>query len=262
MKAALLFCLALVMNDALPTFSARAADFSSLQVVALPSKTQLHVKEAFKAVLRVENPMPTNQTVRVMSCSWDDHWKSSNTNVSWLAWDCPKNFAVNVDIPPGGAYTNQLEMLVLETAREGAVVFRMGFTPIDCTTTFWGDEVKLTVLPPVTQRPEHSDRLLLGTWRESGSTNTIEFQPQVALLAPILKIGYSVHISELVFEKPASVVIEKLDMQVDTNRTIVKELRTHNEPPYTNWSVPFRVTQDDLEITWEGKPTRYIRVSK
>ena len=68
-----------------------AADTNSLRVVVIPSKTEVHVKETFKVALRVENLTTTNQTVRVWSCSWDQEWKTSNTNISWLGWDCNGN---------------------------------------------------------------------------------------------------------------------------------------------------------------------------
>ncbi len=145
MKPKLILCLALVLSGGF----ANAADTNSLRVVVIPSKTEVRVKEIFKVALRVENPTTTNQTVRVWSCSWYEEWKTSNTNISWIGWDCGKNFAVNVDVPPGGAYTNELEMLIPEPIFEKTLSFRMGFTPIGSQKTFWSDDVKLNILPPV-----------------------------------------------------------------------------------------------------------------
>jgi hypothetical protein len=148
MKPKLLLGLALVLSGgwltALPT---NAADTNLLRVVVIPSKTEVRVKETFKVALRVENPTTTNQTVRVWSCSWDEEWKSSNTNISWLGWICTRNVARNVEIPPGGAYTNELEMLIPEPIPENSLSFRMGFTPIDSEKTLWSDGVKLNILP-------------------------------------------------------------------------------------------------------------------
>src|ERR1043165_6377053 len=98
MNSKIILCLALA------AFSTNAADTSSLRVIVKPSKTDVRVKEPFKVALRVENPTTTNQTVRVMNCSWDDEWKSSNTNITWIGWSCGKNYAMSVEIPPGGAY--------------------------------------------------------------------------------------------------------------------------------------------------------------
>jgi len=149
MKPKLLLCLALGLSGALATFFTCAANTNSLRVVAIPTKTEVHVKERFSVALRVENPTTTGQTVRVESCSWFEEWKTSNTNISLIPWNCTVNFgAMNVEIPPGGAYTNELEMLIPEPISEKTLSFRMGFTPIDSKKTFWSEEVKLKILPP------------------------------------------------------------------------------------------------------------------
>jgi len=88
----------------------------------------------------------TNQSVRVWSCSWEEEWKTSDTNISYSVWICTKNFPENVEIPPGSAYTNELEMLIPEPISENMLSFRMGFTPIDSQTTFWSNRVKLNIL--------------------------------------------------------------------------------------------------------------------
>jgi len=144
MKPKLVLCLALVLSGGF----ANAADTNSLRVVVIPSKTEVHVKETFKVALRVENPTTTNQTVSVWSCSWDQEWKTSNTNISWLGWDCSRNFPMNIEIPPGGAYTNELGIFISEPISKKTLSFRMGFTPVDGKQTFWSNEVKLKMLPP------------------------------------------------------------------------------------------------------------------
>jgi hypothetical protein len=148
MKPKLILGLALVLSSASAALSTSAGDTNSLRVIVNPSKTGVHVKEVFKVALCVENPTGTNQTVRVMGCSWDQEWKTSNTNISWIGWICTKNFARNVEIPPGGAYTNELEMLIPKPISLKTLSFRMGFTPIDSNETFWSDEVTLNILLP------------------------------------------------------------------------------------------------------------------
>jgi hypothetical protein len=142
-KTKIILGLALILGGVF----ANAADTNSLRVVVIPSKTEVRVKEKFKVTLRVENPTTTNQTVRVMSCSWDEEWKSSNTNISWMRWNCTRNVARNVEIPSGGAYTNELEMLIPAPISEKTLSFRMGFTPIDSQQTFWSDDVQLNIIP-------------------------------------------------------------------------------------------------------------------
>jgi len=148
MKRKILLTLAFVLSSASAALSTSAGDTNALRVIVNPSKTGLHVKEVFRVALRVENQTATNQTVHVMSCSWYQEWKTSNTNISWIGWVCTKNFARNVEIPPGGAYTNQLEMVVPEPISPKTLSFRMGFTPIDSNETFWSDEVTLNILSP------------------------------------------------------------------------------------------------------------------
>jgi hypothetical protein len=146
MKPKLILCLALVLSGGF----VNAADTNSLRVVIIPSKTEVRIKEPFSLALRVENPTQTNQTIRVMNCSWEDEWQSSNTNLPLGAWDCTKNFAVNVIIPPGGAYTNESSMLIYNLIPDKELSFRMGFTSIGSKETFWSNEVKLHILPPDT----------------------------------------------------------------------------------------------------------------
>src|SRR4051794_25080090 len=85
---------------------------NSLRVVVKPSKTKVRVNEPFSVALRVENASAAQQHFRVMNCSWDQHWKTSNTNITWLRWNCTRNLAVTVELAPGGAYTNRMELFV------------------------------------------------------------------------------------------------------------------------------------------------------
>jgi F5/8 type C domain len=147
MKTKSILCLTLVLGGALATLPTCAADTNSLRVIIIPSKTEVRIKEVFKVALRVENPTTTSQAVRVMSCSWGEEWKNSNTNIISLGWPCFANAAVNVEIPPGGAYTNELEMLVPEPISQKTLSFRMGFTSIDSHQTFWSDAVNIGVDP-------------------------------------------------------------------------------------------------------------------
>lgn len=152
-----------------------AQPLPALRVVIIPSTTNVRVREPFAMALRVENPTPTNQTIRVMNCSWDEEWQSSNTNVSYIGWDCTRNFARNFIIPPGGAYTNKLQMLIYNLIPDKEVSFRMGFTSIGSAKTLWSNKVKLHILPPDTWRlggKYYRDRNHDGKidWEISGTT--------------------------------------------------------------------------------------------
>ena len=135
--------------------TAQRRDTNSLRIVVVPSEQFIRLKESFKVELRVENPTATNVSVRVMNCSWSDHWMSSNNKVFLEGWDCPKNLETTVEIAPGKAYTNQANLVVMEPPPvdsnqpqlKGWLSFRMGFTPIGSPRTFWSEEVALKVIP-------------------------------------------------------------------------------------------------------------------
>src|SRR6266567_1986348 len=145
MNPKFLLCVTLALGGALPGLAAIAADTNFLRVVVIPSRSEVRVNESFNVALRVENPTASNQTVRVMSCSWDAQWKTSNTNVVWKHWTCTRNVALHVKIPPGGAYTNELEMFVPGPILENTLSFRMGFTPLDSGKTYWSKDVNISV---------------------------------------------------------------------------------------------------------------------
>ncbi len=150
MKPKLILCLALVLSAGLfgCSTTAFAADTNSLRVIAIPSKISVRIREPFSLALRVENQTKTNQTVRVMNCAWEDEWQPSNLKIPWGFQQCEKNFAVTVQIPPGGAYTNEAPMCIYDLIPNKELSFRMGFTPIGSKETYWSNEVKLNILPP------------------------------------------------------------------------------------------------------------------
>lgn len=119
----------------------------TLTVTIKPQKNRVRVKETVEVNLRVVNTSKTTQSIQVMNCSWDDHWKSSNDQVSWVGWDCAKNFAVTVKLEPGEAYEKTLSMFLLAGKLKEKVSFKMGFTPIGSKQTFWSNEATLTVEP-------------------------------------------------------------------------------------------------------------------
>ncbi len=150
MKPKLILYFALVLSGAWAAFSANATDTNSLRVAIIPSTTDVRIREPFGLALRVENPTRTNQTIRVMNCSWEEEWQPSNPKIPWGGAECTKNFAVNVEIPPGGAYTNAALMYIYDLIPDKELSFRMGFTSIGSAKTLWSNEVKLHILPPDT----------------------------------------------------------------------------------------------------------------
>jgi RNA polymerase sigma factor (sigma-70 family) len=120
---------------------------NTLTVTIKPQKNRVRAKEPFKVDLRVVNSSTSTQSFRVMNCSWDEHWKSSNERVSWERWDCKENCDETVKLEPGEAYEKTLPMLLVARQPQGKVTFKMGFTPIGSKQTFWSNEITLTVEP-------------------------------------------------------------------------------------------------------------------
>lgn len=101
----------------------------------------------FTAQLSVVNSSKSTQSFRVMNCSWNEHWKSSNKQVYWLEWECTKNFEVTESLKPGEAYERSLSMLLVTEKPQARVSFKMGFTPAGSKQTYWSNEVTLRVEP-------------------------------------------------------------------------------------------------------------------
>jgi RNA polymerase sigma factor (sigma-70 family) len=134
---------------------------NTLTVTIKPKANRVRAKETFKVDLRVVNSSKATQSFQVMSCSWYEHWKSSNERVSWEGWDCAENIKYTVKLEPGEAYENTLPMLLAGEPQE-KVSFKMGFTPIGSKQTFWSNEVTLQVEPNDSSKKEMAK--LQGTW--------------------------------------------------------------------------------------------------
>ncbi|MDB6027929.1 MAG: hypothetical protein JWM68_4152, partial [Verrucomicrobiales bacterium] len=130
-----------VENQRIPPLSS----IHPLRVIAIVQTNETRLNEQFPVALRVENKSAADQTIRVMNCSWQEHWQCSNPAISLLGWDCGKNFAADVTLKPKEAYTNVLNMVVIDSTAKKTLSFRMGFTPIGVTNTLWSDAVTIEV---------------------------------------------------------------------------------------------------------------------
>jgi hypothetical protein len=126
-------------------FQGAQANPAPFKISAVASTNRVRLKEPFKTTLRVENRSDTNLTLRVMNCSWDQHWRVSHRDLSWIGWDCSKNFAVDETLAPGEVYERSLEVVMQETVHESAFAFRMGFTSMNDTRTYWSEKVMIEV---------------------------------------------------------------------------------------------------------------------
>lgn len=118
-----------------------------------PEKTDVQVKENFKVFLRLmnppggeANPMPTTQTIHVMSCSWYDQLNLQGpAGSSCVTWACRKNTENAVKLLPGDVWTNELEMCLTEPLDQKKFSFQLGFKPIGSTNTFWSKKVEMKI---------------------------------------------------------------------------------------------------------------------
>lgn len=78
LRAAAVIAGLIAVSGVLLTACVQPSPHSPLRVTVVPSKTEVRVSEPFTLALRVENISQTDQTIRVMTCSWQDEWKSSN----------------------------------------------------------------------------------------------------------------------------------------------------------------------------------------
>jgi hypothetical protein len=154
MKPKLLLCLALVLSGGLfgcsrtPIHQAASSPDAVFRVVVQPEKTQVHVGKYFGVALKVVNLTTTNQYVHTGSQDWQLDWKVSNPNISLNYGPLPTaNIPITIKIPPGGAYTNEVGLMVLRPDSNDKVFFRMGFTPRDTKKTYWSKEITIKVIP-------------------------------------------------------------------------------------------------------------------
>ena len=120
----------------------------TLTVTIKPQTKRFGAKESFKVDLRVVNSSKLPQSFQVMSCSWHEHWQSSNVQVGWQRWPCARNSPIDVKLAPGEAYEKTLSMLLVGGKPQEKVTFKMGFTPMGSKQTYWSNEVSLITVEP------------------------------------------------------------------------------------------------------------------
>ena len=154
---------------------------STLKVKVTPAQTTYSLKQyekyngeeltnAFLVHFEVTNPDPTPGTIWVMSCSYNDHWKTDNEEVFIGPWGCDGNGPITILLASQDsntningfprrvdtAYTNDLPLLISPTAKGKDLAFRMAFSPFTGPSsppgrtntplkTYWSDEIRIKV---------------------------------------------------------------------------------------------------------------------
>jgi hypothetical protein len=108
---------------------ASVAHAGPLAVELKPATPTWQPKKPVDVTLTVTNTSKAEVSFKVMSCSWEDHWKSSDRELTWESWGCDKNAASTVTLAPGKAREWKLAMFATEKATPGAHRLEMTFTP-------------------------------------------------------------------------------------------------------------------------------------
>jgi len=130
-----------VPNSTVAKPNTEKVEVDSLQVIVEPPNGPVQVNKSFDIRLRVVNKSDSVQSFRVMSWSWQQHWKSSNGHVAMIGLPCSANTALLETLRPNETFEKSGSMQVSEGRVGDKVSFKMGFTPIDSKRTYWSKEV-------------------------------------------------------------------------------------------------------------------------
>ena len=100
-----------------------------LRVEITPATLTWKQKTKVDVVLKVSNPSKRKMDLKVMTCSWEDHWKSSEADLTWESWGCDKNYPGVFTLEPGQSREWTLPMFARATLKPGAYPLTMTFTP-------------------------------------------------------------------------------------------------------------------------------------
>jgi len=113
----------------LALFGTTAAHAEPLKVEVVPATLTWQQKKPVEVTLRVSNTSKSEATFQAMGCSWDEHWRSSDRELTWERWGCDKNAPSTVALAPGKTREWKLSMFATAAATLGAHSLAMTFTP-------------------------------------------------------------------------------------------------------------------------------------
>src|SRR5262249_43847480 len=125
--------------------STSIASADPLAVEIKPASLTWKPKQHVDVALRVVNTSKTTQKFRAWLCSWFENVKSGDPELVFDRWGCDKNYDKDIELAPGKAWEQKLDMYATDTAKAGTHQLRLGFTPSGGTTTIWSPEIAITV---------------------------------------------------------------------------------------------------------------------
>jgi len=126
--------------------AAVASPTKTVTIEAVPAQARVHRGDSFGISLRTTNTTGVPQSVRIMSCSWAESWRSDDAQISPEGGVCTKNFEITLTLAPGGVDTRALTMVAAKDASFGAHAIRLGFTPIGAKDTVWSTAASVQVI--------------------------------------------------------------------------------------------------------------------
>jgi len=109
-----------------------------VKVEARTTQSAIHRGESAIVEVLVTNTTGTTQTFHIMSCSWDESWRSDDrgfTTVGLVA--CAKNTETVLSLAPDETDLRKLAVVVANDAAYGSHVVRLGWSPIGAKATEW-----------------------------------------------------------------------------------------------------------------------------
>jgi len=127
----------------LPLSTVRA-DLNDLQITATPTHFKVSPNQTFFAEVGVKNISKNIQHIRVMSCSWDQHWMPNIQQISVVPSICTRNVATTIELKPNDAYVRKINLVVSKGSKT-PLRFKVGFSPLGSIDKAWSNEMSVAV---------------------------------------------------------------------------------------------------------------------
>ncbi len=120
------------------------ASADPLTVEIKPATLTWKPKQHVDVALRVVNTSKAPQKIHVWLCSWFENIKLDDPQLVFDPWGCDKNYDRDVELAPGKAWEQKLDMYAVDSATADAHQLRIGF--VSSGTLRWSAPVTVTVV--------------------------------------------------------------------------------------------------------------------
>ena len=102
-----------------------------IEIKIAPASSTWKLTVPVDVVITATNITMQKRSMKIMSCSWDEHVRSSDAALAWNGFTCTKNGLTTVELGAGKSRTWTLRMFAKPDAKLGAHTFRLIMTPRD-----------------------------------------------------------------------------------------------------------------------------------